>query len=344
MKFKVPFAALCMLSFSLTAGFAEEVASGLQNLFVAPTPEGRQFDGYIWYPTEDRGPVTQAHGNAVWQSLPTRPDAAPKPGQKPLVLMSHGMFGNARNQAWLAQSLVAEGFVVAAVNHPGTTTFQRDPDDRRELWRRPQDISQTLDQLLADPTFAPLIDPDRIFMAGHSLGGWTAMTLAGARFEKAALDRFCASDDADLVCELFARWGIAASETDRAAMESDLKDPRIKAIAVFDLGGTQTFSKESLAEITTPLLVYGAPRGDEALNLDVESRALVAALPESNTTYLEPKRLAHFDFLGVCTDMGLAILKEEEPQDAYVCEEGTGERRDEHAQIAREVIAFFQKQ
>ena len=112
---------------------------------------------------------------------------------------------------------------------------------------------------------------------------------------------------------------------------------------VFDLGGTQTFTPESLAAIDRPMMVYGAPAGfeDERLNLDIESRALAAALPEATSIYHEPEDLTHFDFMGECTWMGLSILRIVEPQDAYVCADGRKGRAAQHEMIIDQVDGFF---
>jgi predicted dienelactone hydrolase len=126
------------------------------------------------------------------------------------------------------------------------------------------------------------------------------------------------------------------------SMEQDLSDPRIKAIAVFDLGGTQTFAPETLSTIKTPLLVIGAPKPSMgSLDLDRESRALIASLPKDNVRYIEPTGLTHFDFLGVCTDRGMDILENEVPGDGELCEGGTDERIADHALISDAVISFF---
>jgi predicted dienelactone hydrolase len=251
------------------------------------------------------------------------------------------MYGNHRNQAWLASILTQQGYIVAAIDHPGTSTFSRDADHARELWERPRDISRTIDHILAEPAYAKHVDADNIFMAGHSLGGFTAVALAGGRFDPVKFDTFCATADADIACGVINKWNVAKTDADRASMAADLSDNRIKGFAVFDLGGTQSFSANSLGVIETPMLIFGAPDGDHGLNLDVESRALVAALPTPTTSYLEPDGLAHFDFMGLCTDNGLAILKAEEPDDVYVCENGTDQRAGEHKQIATKVMEFF---
>ena len=186
------------------------------------------------------------------------------------------------------------------------------------------------------------IDPDRIFMAGHSLGGFTAVALAGGRFDPVAFDAFCAGAPDDLACGILSAWDVAKTKDDRIAIAQDLSDDRIKAVAVFDLGGAQTFSADSLGAVDTPMLVYAAPVTNSGLDLDVESRALAAALPAELTTYVEPTGLAHFDFLGACTEQGLAILTEEEPNDAFVCENGREPRQAHHAQIAAQVLSFFE--
>ncbi len=74
----------------------------------------------------------------------------------------------------------------------------------------------------------------------------------------------------------------------------------------------------------------------------MESRALVAALPASSAIYHEPATMAHFDFLGACTERAIDILQQEEPDDVYVCEDGREDRKAEHRQIIAEVTDFFQ--
>lgn len=332
-------AALAAIAFSSAAHGTEAYRTGLVELNIAHS--GRPLEGFLWYPTEAEDGLVRAHGNAVWEAIRVIPHAAPASGLRPLVVLSHGMYGNARNQAWLAAELTEAGYLVAAIDHPGTSTFLRNPDDAREMWERPHDITRTIDYLLAEDVLGTQVDPEQIYMAGHSLGGLTAVMLAGARYDPEQIDAFCADDLDDLVCGILAMWDVAQSEADRVTIARDWSDPRLAGIAVFDLGGTQAFTPESFAAIQTPMLVIGAPIANSGLNLDLESRALVEALPEG-TAYWEPAGLAHFDFLGVCTPQAMEILREEEPDDAFVCEDGTEERRAEHAMIAERVIGFLE--
>ncbi|RUS58799.1 hypothetical protein EGN72_17910 [Pseudorhodobacter sp. E13] len=339
MKYRIATTAFALLA-STTALWAEApYHTGMVAFDIADA--ARALDGFVWYPTAQAEGAVAAHGNKVWQAVSVVPDAPLVAGAHPLVVLSHGMYGNANNQAWLAQALVAQGYVVAAVNHPGSSSFNKDPDQRRALWQRSRDISRVIDYVMGGAGIGVEVEPARIFMAGHSLGGFTAVSLAGGQFDGAVFEASCAQAPDDLACGVFADWQIAQTPEDLAQMEADLSDPRIAAFAVFDLGGAPFFSAPSLAAIDRPMLVIGAPEDMHGMNIDRESRGLAARLPSARLTYLEPAGLAHFDFLGECTEVGLEILKEEEPEDAFVCEKGTTERAQDHQSIAAAVQGFF---
>lgn len=323
-----------------------EILTGRTEMSIKDPTGDRHLEGYIWYPTQDLNTAEWAHGNseAVWEPIKVHPDSAPLDGHFPLVVLSHGLFGTAHNQAWLAESLVKHGFIVAAIHHPGTSHFFRDPIHRKKLWQRAEDISRVIDYVTTEYKFANLINQDQIFMAGHSLGGFTAMLLAGARYDSDVFQQFCIQDPNELVCSLFSTWNIAQTESDRISMEQDWSDNRIRAFAIFDLGGTQSLSRESLAAIEQPLLIFGAPVGEMKLNLDIESRYLVDHLSPETTIYIEPERLGHFDFLAVCTEQALELLREVEPDDLYVCENGREPRQQIHQFITEHLLVFFSNQ
>ena len=321
---------------------ADDQVMGWQTFKVSDAQTDRPLKGLVWYPAQDDAPVKRIQTNGVWVGVDATKKATPLAAKHPLVVLSHGMYGNERNQNWLAEALVSKGYIVASLSHPGTSTWLRDPDDVRQLWERPRDVTRVITHLLDDKRFASLINLERIFMGGHSLGGWTAVWLAGGRYDGAKVQADCAADPTDLICGIGYLWNIAKTPQDVQAMEQDLSDPRIKAIAVFDLGGTQTFNNDTLAAIKTPLLVIGAPKQSMgSLDLNRESRALVAALPKDTTSYIEPASLSHFDFLGVCTERGMEILEDEVPGDGALCKGGTDERIADHALITDAVLEFF---
>ncbi|MFF7873994.1 alpha/beta hydrolase family protein [Streptomyces californicus] len=136
-----------------------------------------------------------------------RTAAAPAPGRFPLVVLSPG-FGTPRaTLTGLAEELASRGYVVASADHPYETTGMELPDGRvlpcaacdavdaqpDEAGRRKvlaavstgraADVSFLLDRLTGPrPAWrhAWTIDPHRIGMAGHSIGGNAAASTMAA--------------------------------------------------------------------------------------------------------------------------------------------------------------------
>lgn len=82
---------------------------------------------HIWYPTDsDAAPVLVGQ-NALFYGAHVRMDAPPRPGPHPVVVFSHGSGGNAERTGWLLSYLAHLGMIVAAPDHPGTTSNDSDP-------------------------------------------------------------------------------------------------------------------------------------------------------------------------------------------------------------------------
>jgi predicted dienelactone hydrolase len=174
-----------------SAGPTNRYAPGILDLEGLGTPERPALSGYLWYPAERDGSSMQFGENAVFEGVDAIPGAAIGEGRFPLVVLSHGLDGNALNQAWLARTLAMAGYVVVAPNHPGTTTWDRDAALRARLSERPGDLSRAIDAALAHPIVGAAIDRERIAAVGHSLGGWTVTALAGARLDHARHANYC---------------------------------------------------------------------------------------------------------------------------------------------------------
>ena len=119
----------------------------------------------------------------------------------PLILASHGFGGTARQLTWLGAPLARHGFIVAAVDHPGTNGIDGvTPEGAYAPWERAGDLKAALDFLLADPMLASHIDARRIGVAGFSLGGFTGALEAGARTNFDQFIRFCNGPSRDAIC------------------------------------------------------------------------------------------------------------------------------------------------
>ncbi|QUQ71727.1 alpha/beta hydrolase family protein [Kutzneria sp. CA-103260] len=112
--------------------------------------------------------------------------APPLPGRHPLVLLSPGLGAPRYTMTTLAEELASHGYVVASIDHAYESAGTLFPDNRmltcvacaatdlRPLvLNRAEDASFVVDQLTA--RLPGLIDPDRIGMAGHSIGGASAL-------------------------------------------------------------------------------------------------------------------------------------------------------------------------
>jgi dienelactone hydrolase len=120
------------------------------------------------------------------------PPAGP-PRSRPLVVLSPGFLGLRSSLTALAEDLASHGYVVAGIDHTYESRATAFPDGRvttalaRDAPRagRPEkvvagraDVSFVLGELTgAHPAWpgADLIDPSRVGMAGHSIGGASAI-------------------------------------------------------------------------------------------------------------------------------------------------------------------------
>src|SRR5215831_4732340 len=160
----------------------------------------------VWYPADsaaEEQPQWLGNPQAPFARLgKAAPDAslAPSPARFPLIVLSHGTGGSALMMAWLGTELAAHGYIAAAVNHPGNNALEPYTTQGFLLWwERAKDLSNVIDQMLADKTFASHIDSKRIGAAGFSLGGYTMIEIAGGITDAAGFVRFCDSTKADAI-------------------------------------------------------------------------------------------------------------------------------------------------
>lgn len=334
--------AVLALALLWPAAVAAEPVTGFRELALSQPGDGRPLQGAIWYPAASGSPTALVGDNPAFVGTPAARDAAAEPGRRPLVVLSHGYGGNILNQAWLADELVRHGYIVAAVNHPGTTSRDRSPAAAEKLIERPHDLSRAIDTLTADAALSALIDTDRIAVVGHSLGAWTVTSIAGGRFDAGRLDADCKAHPALAACDVFAALGAGRTAAGRAALGGDARDARVKAAVMLDIGLARGFTPESLGAIGIPVLVIAAGSDDLKIPAALESGYLLQHLPAGATQSLTIGDATHFSFLPVCKDGAAALLEAEQRGDGVVCiDGGKGDRKTIHRQAGERILTFL---
>lgn len=125
------------------------------------------------------------------RSIPLRIYLPADPAPAPLIVFSHGLGNSRSGYSYLGDAWAARGYVVVFVQHIDSDdslsllNLYRAAFDRAVWLNRPLDITFVLDEFdstSADPVIASIagrVDMDRIGMAGHSYGAYTALVIAG---------------------------------------------------------------------------------------------------------------------------------------------------------------------
>lgn len=259
-------------------GVPGEFVAGSRVLAKAVEPD---LDLSIWYPAVDgeavivpypyqiKLPAFGAVTIATYSSS-ALPDAAYDlaAGPYPLVILSPGFAMSASSYGWLAEHLASHGFVVLAPEHDE----QMNPET--DLWqgavKRPQEIQAVFAYVAAETqpggTLTGLVDPERVGVIGHSYGGYTALTAAGARFDTAGLAAHCEEavrDDhpAAWLCDMVVPHlpemaELAGLDTLTDGLWPGWGDERVDAVVTL-AGDAYFFGEAGLAEITVPVLAVG---------------------------------------------------------------------------------------
>lgn len=189
-------------------------------------------------------------------------------GPHPTVVLFHGLPGNEKNLD-LAQAMRRAGWTVVAPNYrgswgsPGTFSFKGNLDDARAVLA-----------YVRDPANAARlqIDPKKLVLMGHSMGGWVTSQTAAADADVAGAVLISAADVGRIAAAPEAmRIGLAKDNMEALAGVT----PQSMAAEMATLGG-HGFAEAAPGLAKHPLLVLtaddGLAPGAEALVLDVKRR------------------------------------------------------------------------
>ncbi len=251
---------LASLAALLVAAHAHAYEAGWMQIQTAgATPDAPTTTVALYYPTMV-APRAIAMG-------PFALDAAiggkPVDKVKALILLSHGNAGTELGHSVLAQALARNGYLVAALRHPGDNWQDRsliETSPERYFDERPRQASRVIDAILADPLWKARIAADSqgplVGALGHSAGGYTVLALAGARPDLSRMRTHCLAEASEdpIFCGM-GRPGVAAPPLPAATLS--LKDERVRVIVAMAPAGV-LLTAESLATVRPATMIYEA--------------------------------------------------------------------------------------
>ncbi len=212
----------------------------------------------------------------------------------PLVIISHGSGGTPWTHRDLASHLAHSGFVTALVQHPGNTRA----DDRLagqavNLANRPRHVCLAIDAAFTDGVVGKHLSRQGVFVIGHSMGGYTALAVAGGN-------------------PWAATWETPDGTAGPVAVEHDA---RVRALVLLAPATPWFMAEGALADVTVPILM----RTGERDSLTDASHALIVerGIPDpSRLDHQVVPNAGHFSFLSAYPPAmtSPAILPSQDPE------------------------------
>ena len=244
----------------------------------------RQIEGVVYLPTNSDRPV-------------------------PLVVIAPGLNTNWQNFTYIAEHLASHGFGVAAVNFPATNARRinqvlngLDTPPLANQWvEQPKVITQLLDEIASksqtNPAWQGKLDLQKVGIIGQSLGGYTAMAIAGAEVNWQHLQNKCQKsqdlEQIDLNPALF--WQCQSSNS--SVPDTDLRDKRVIATIAINPVTNPVFSQSSINKLESPLMMITGEKDRFAPALDVQLKPFTW-LPETKKYLIVVRDSTHFSFIG----------------------------------------------
>lgn len=304
----------------LVTGVAAAAVGEMHRSTTTPTAALRDASGSprvaitVWYPAIDGAiekPLLIGPPNRpLFDSGRAAPDAPVANGRHPVVLLSHGFGGTARVMAWFGTRLADAGFIVIAVDHPGSNGLT--PITRTGAawwWERAEDLKAAWKAIRQDDVIGPHLDASRLGVAGFSAGGFAALVAAGARVDVDHFVTFCKAHPDDGVCapQLEAP-ALSARDADttmadpkvRAGLADASADhaiPGVRAAFVMAPALVQALDPASLPRMKVPVSILVGD-ADTAAPAATNASVAAQAIPGAREEVLP--LVTHYDFLATC--------------------------------------------
>lgn len=313
---------LCFLNFQLNAAVEDAITLEVGvKTEVFQDARDKILITELYYPAEDNVTAEKTTTN-IFDRFEEARDAPILQTKKkyPLIVVSHGQKGDRFSIAWLLNILAGYGYIVASIDHFGSTWSNVNPESAIKRWTRADDISSLISFLLKDPVFGPHIDSSKIGMIGHSLGALTGLWLAGGVASKYQKPDLLKKNEIEL------EEGLTEEMITRLDISEGLKphsDPRIRAFVLLAPVYGSSFDRAGLSNIKLPILIM-AGENDKTAPPSENAQFFQQGIPASTLVMLD-KRAGHGIFLN------------KDPDDSISLEDRIELRKT----IVKEILKFF---
>lgn len=301
-------------------------AAGVREIVVPADAIGPEISARLWTPCAvPPGPVKVSSGG-VPLTITGVKDCAPLGKSLPLVIVSHGMYGDMFSHHDTAEFLADAGFAVVTFNHTqdSISSTRESVDDISSFLVRPVDIKRVIAFLLSDRRESMDIDSQRIGFFGFSRGGYTGLVLAGAVPDFHAPPFPC--PDEFFMCKQIRDNNIPE--------HGPGDEPRIKAFVIAD--PISFFpDKASLQKATAAIQLWSSEHG--GMGVRPEDVASVEKNLPNAPEFQRPANSGHLSFQFPCSDEVAKAM-------SFVCTDPPGfDRTAFHKKFNAQMLEFFRK-
>ncbi len=185
-------------------------------------------------------------------------------GKTPVAIFSHGLASRPEDYTKTAEHLASYGYVVVIPQHIGSDTqqtqallkgYSREIFEPNEFINRPKDISYAIDELERrnQIEFQGNLNLESVGVVGYSLGGYTALAVAGAEIDFENLDKDCQKQFGELNPSLLLQCqALTLPRTDYT-----FRDRRVGAVFAGNSVDSSIFGQKGLSKIQIPVLIAG---------------------------------------------------------------------------------------
>jgi predicted dienelactone hydrolase len=223
----------------------------------------------------------------------------------PLVVISHGIASDRYSFIYLAEHLASYGFAVAVLEHPGSNAkrFEEyfaglaEPPEPREFIDRPLDIKILLDELQrleqSDSRVGGKINFQQVAAIGQSFGGYTVLSLGGAKINFAQLNQDCNPENFSLNVSL-----LLQCEANQLSLQNyQLQDSRIKAVIAINPITSAVFGESGISQVKLPVMVVAGSQDIFAPPVAEQIRPFTW-FPNPNKNLVLIDNATHFSLIG----------------------------------------------